>query len=234
MTILSCKVHSFNEMTKNIYRVRLIPDSDFSFRAGQYLFLIMNELNKKLPFSLASPTQETSFIELHIGAYKQHLFAMTVIDNVINNKTIIVDIPQGEAWLRDDTERPIVLIACGTGFSYARSIMLTVLEYQPYRVIYIYWIGKTIYHLYNLNELQELSKKYSTLTIVPIVEQPDKKWQGRTGSVLSAVINDYNNLSDYDIYIASSFDMANDARKLFCKERNASINRIYSDAFAFI
>ncbi len=48
------------------------------------------------------------------------------------------------AWLRDDEERPLILIAGGTGFSYARSILLTALAHNPNREVTIYWGGHIV------------------------------------------------------------------------------------------
>jgi len=43
MTTISCKVTSVDAITETVYRVRLVPDSPFSFRAGQYLMVVMDE-----------------------------------------------------------------------------------------------------------------------------------------------------------------------------------------------
>lgn len=53
MTTLSCKVTSVEAITDTVYRVRLVPDAAFSFRAGQYLMVVMDERDKR-PFSMAS------------------------------------------------------------------------------------------------------------------------------------------------------------------------------------
>ena len=67
MTTLSCKVTSVDAITDTVYRVRLVPEAAFSFRAGQYLMVVMDERDKR-PFSMASTPAEKEFIELHIGA----------------------------------------------------------------------------------------------------------------------------------------------------------------------
>jgi hypothetical protein len=90
---------------------------------------------------MASTPMDNSAIELHIGASELNLYAMAVMDRILKNHEITVDIPHGEAWLREDTNRPVILIAGGTGFSYARSILLTVLAEQPQRQVAIYWGG---------------------------------------------------------------------------------------------
>ncbi|MCR3755653.1 MAG: flavin reductase [Sodalis sp. Psp] len=233
MTIMTCKVSSVDIVTDIVYRVQLIPEATFYFRAGQYLMVVIDEHDKR-PFSLASTPIETSFIELHIKASELNLYTMAVMNHILKNREVMVDIPQGEAWLRDDTDRPIMLIAGGTGFSYARSILLTVLARQPQRKVTIYWGGRKRDHLYDLGELEALSLLHPQLAVVPVVEQPDEQWQGRTGTVLMAVMQDYDTLEPYDIYISGHFKMAKIARECFYAERSALIDRIFGDAFACI
>ena len=233
MTTLSCKVTSVDAITDTVYRVRLVPEATFSFRAGQYLMVVMDERDKR-PFSMASTPDQHDYIELHIGASELNLYAMAVMDRILKEREIVIDIPHGDAWLRDDEERPMVLIAGGTGFSYVRSILLTSLAKTPDRDITIYWGGREAKHLYDLSELEALSVTHPNLSVVPVVEQPDEEWRGRSGTVLAAVLQDFGSLSGHDIYIAGRFEMAKIARDLFCNERGAREDRLFGDAFAFI
>ncbi|WP_034918704.1 NAD(P)H-flavin reductase [Erwinia sp. 9145] len=234
MTTLSCKVTSVEVITDTVYRVRMVPEADFSFKAGQYLMVVMDD-NDKRPFSLASTPMERDIIELHIGASELNLYAMAVMERIRQDRQITVDIPHGDAWLREEDEsRPLVLIAGGTGFSYTRSILLTALARQPNRHIALYWGGRELKHLYDLDELNALAVKHPNLRIVPVVEQPHQGWQGRSGTVLTAVMNDFDSLDTQDIYIAGRFEMAKIARDRFCAERSALEDRIFGDAFAFI
>ena len=233
MTTLSCKVTSVEAITDTVYRVRLLPEAPFSFRAGQYLMVVMGDRDKR-PFSLASTPMDKDFIELHIGASELNLYAMAVMERIHKEKALTVDIPHGEAWLREESTRPLVLIAGGTGFSYVRSILLTALAQNPDREIAIYWGGREERHLYDLSELEALSVNHPNLRVEPVVEQPEEGWRGRSGTVLTAVLQDYGTLAEHDIYIAGRFEMAKIARDLFCNERQAREDRLFGDAFAFI
>ncbi len=113
------------------------------------------------------------------------------------------------------------------GLSYARSILLTALARNPNRDITIYWGGREEQHLYDLCELEALSLKHPGLQVVPVVEQPEAGWRGRTGTVLTAVLQDHGTLAEHDIYIAGRFEMAKIARDLFCSERNAREDRLF-------
>ncbi|AUQ23758.1 NAD(P)H-flavin reductase [Dickeya zeae] len=233
MTTLSCTVMSVDAITDTVYRVRLLPSAPFSFRAGQYLMVVMDERDKR-PFSMASTPIEQESIELHIGASEMNLYAMAVMERILKEKSLVVDIPHGDAWLREDSDRPLILIAGGTGFSYVRSILLTVLARQPERQVSVYWGGRELRHLYDLGELQSLAQVHTNLNVIPVVEQPDEQWHGRSGTVLSAVLQDFGTLASHDIYIAGRFEMAKIARERFCNERGAQPAHMFSDAFSFI
>ncbi|AFP85546.1 2-polyprenylphenol hydroxylase-like oxidoreductase [secondary endosymbiont of Heteropsylla cubana] len=232
MIRLTCKVLSVDAITKTVYRIRLVRAPTYNFRAGQYLMVVMDH-NDIRPFSMASTPLEQTFIELHIDASSLNLYARKLVEAVIKTQEITIERPRGSAFLRDDTERPILLIAGGTGFSYIRSILLTVLSLQPTRKVMIYWGGKKREHLYKLDELEVLALQYSKLSVVPVVEQcDDKQWKGRYGTVIMAVIQDYNYLKPYDIYIGGNFNMARVAQTLLCSECRAVVERIFSDAFS--
>ncbi|MBF1995765.1 NAD(P)H-flavin reductase [Serratia symbiotica] len=233
MAILSCKVTSVEAITDTVYRVRLVPKMPFSFKAGQYLMVVMDECDRR-PFSLASTPSQQEYIELHIGASELNLYAMAVMEHILKEQAITVDIPHGDAWLREEGNRPLVLIAGGTGFSYVRSILLTALEQQPDRDISIYWGGRELKHLYDQSELEALSQQHPHLKVIPVVEQPTDEWHGRSGTVLSAVLQDFATLADHDIYIAGRFEMAKIARERFCTERGAQEVHVFGDAFSFI
>ncbi|WP_127958723.1 NAD(P)H-flavin reductase [Serratia microhaemolytica] len=233
MTILNCRVTSVEAITDTVYRVRLLPDAPFTFKAGQYLMVVMDERDKR-PFSIASTPMQQQYIELHIGASEINLYAMAVMDRILKQPTIMIDLPHGDAWLREQSQRPLLLIAGGTGFSYTRSILLTVLEQQPERPILIYWGGREAKHLYDLDELNTLAEQHPQLQVIPVVEQPEADWTGRSGTVLTAVLQDFGSLAEYDIYIAGRFEMAKVARERFCNERAALADHIFGDAFSFI
>lgn len=233
MATLSCKVTSVESITDTVYRVILLPDGPFHFKAGQYLMVVMDERDKR-PFSMASTPENHQSIELHIGASEFNLYAMAVMDRILEQQRIDIDIPHGKAWFRENSQNPMILIAGGTGFSYTHSILLAALAENPQRDITFYWGGRQLEHLYDLGELQAISERNPNLKVVPVVEQPDENWRGRTGTVLSAVLEDFGDLSGHDIYIAGRFEMAKIARDRFCHERGAKSTQLFGDAFDFL
>lgn len=178
---VNCKVSKIESVKNNIYKVYITPANVIDFKAGQYLFIDLND--KKQPFSIANCPTEKGSIELHIGSSDKSssLDAMEFfVDALIKNKNIEIDAPHGEAWLRDDNSKPLLLIAGGTGLSYINSILKNCLNRGFTQPIYIYWGVKNSDFLYADSELATLSIQHSNLHYVPVViEDSEERWLGK-------------------------------------------------------
>lgn len=120
MSAQTCKVKKLVQVNDHVYHIELMCEQAFTFQAGQYLQVIMGEKDKR-PFSIASAPNQ-SHLELHIGATKENSYAMQVVDVLKDKGQFQAEIGLGQAQLRADSTRPILLIAGGTGFSYVQSI----------------------------------------------------------------------------------------------------------------
>ncbi|SJL83467.1 NAD(P)H-flavin reductase [Vibrio palustris] len=235
--IVQCKVKSIEPLASHTYQILLQPQDAVDFKAGQYLMVVMG-LKDKRPFSIANaPSQANGLLELHIGAAEHNAYAGEVIDAMrsalANDSLIEVDAAHGDAWVKD-SERPLLLIAGGTGFSYVRSILDECLAQAWQQEIHFYWGAKDKEQLYVMDELTDIAKQYANVTFVPVLEQADDNWQGKTGNVLQAVHQDFESLADYDIYLAGRFEMAGAARTQFVENKQALVERMFADAYAFI
>lgn len=234
---IKCEVTSVEPVACHTYRILLKPEQPVPFKAGQYLLAVMGEKDKR-PFSIASSPCRDGELELHIGAAEHNAYAMEVVEAMRaaldNGGTVEVEAPHGEAWVRADSDKPLLLIAGGTGFSYVRSILDNCLSRGVSQPIFVYWGGRDVCQLYANDELAELAAKHANLTYVPVVENAPADWQGKIGNVLEAVCDDFVSLSAYDIYICGRFEMAGAAREMFSAEKGAERERMFADAFSFI
>ncbi|WMY95097.1 MAG: NAD(P)H-flavin reductase [Arsenophonus sp.] len=230
MTKLKSKVVSIQSINNTIYRVLLLPQGQFSFRAGQYLMLIINKYQQR-PFSIASIPSEKKTIELHISTSKFHLYGIKVMQLMHKKNSINIDIPYGHAWFREGSKKPMIIITGGTGFSYTQSILHAALKENPNRDITFYWGSRRLENLYFLHELKYLSKRYPNVKIIFVIEEFISHWDGRRGTILNAVLNDFNQLTQHEIYIAGPFKMAKTARECLCNQKGANPEYCYGDAF---
>ena len=227
----TCKISSIEKLNAFLYRVFLQPSQAVSYKAGQYVSIVMGE-NDKRHFSIANaPLAEQ--IELHIGATPENSYAMQVIDKMHSEGCVEVEIGNGDAYLREESERPIILMAGGTGFSYVKSLLEQIVALNLTNPVYLYWGVKEYAHFYFENEAVEWAEKHQNIHFHPVIELPEDEWQGHQGYVHQAVLNEFSDLSSFDIYIVGRFEMAKIAREDFIKQ-GALPDPIFGDAFSFI
>jgi len=231
MNVVNCQIESLESLTEFVYKVLLKPSKPIDFIPGQYLNFVMSEDDKR-PFSIASePGAE--FIELQIGAFAADSYPMQVIDRIKATSTVTIEIPMGEAQLRTESERPLLLLAGGTGFSYIKSMFEYLAKQKTSRQVVVYWGLRDPSACYELDKTVKTISSIANGSFHAVVETPHDHWQGKVGMVHKVVMNDINNLADYDIYLAGRFDMVGAVRKDFI-ERGALIEHMYADAFAYI
>jgi aquacobalamin reductase/NAD(P)H-flavin reductase len=231
MKTIACQVEALTSLTPSIYKVLLKPEVQVDFIPGQYLNFVMSDDDKR-PFSIAS-APGSEFIELQIGAFDENSYAMQVIERIQNNTSVTVEIPLGNAGLINDSKRPLLLLAGGTGFSYIKSMFEYLAQQGSERAVTVYWGVREPSALYELAQTEACINRIANSQFIPVVQTPDVTWQGRTGLLHQAAMADIENFSEYDIYLAGRFDMVGIIRDDFVK-RGALVEHMYADAFAYI
>ncbi|WP_018691263.1 NAD(P)H-flavin reductase [Algicola sagamiensis] len=231
MGSIQCVVKSIEPLTDYVYRVLLEAPQPAEFKAGQYLQLVLSDSDKR-PFSIANAPGAAE-LELHIGASGEDSFAMGAIEHLKSNTQVSIEYGLGEAYFREESMNPIVLIAGGTGFSYINSIAQYLATQQTKRPVFLYWGVKHESALYALQNMQQWADRRANFQFIPVVETPLDDWSGKTGRVHEAVMADIVSLEPYDIYMAGRFEMIGLARDEFI-QHGALLENMYADAFAYI
>lgn len=239
MKTVSCKVKSLSSLTSNVYKVLLKPSEKIDFIAGQYLNFVMNEEDKR-PFSIAS-SPNSDLIELQIGAFVADSYPMQVIekirDSLESGDAITIEMPLGNAQLRTESDRPLLLLAGGTGFSYIKSMFEYLAEENSQRKVIVYWGLRELSATYELEKTASTLAKLPGAQFIPVVENVDineaSSWQGKAGLVHQVAMQEIEDLSAYDIYLAGRFDMVGVIRTDFV-EHGAELTHMYADAFNYI
>ncbi|GAB3214865.1 NAD(P)H-flavin reductase [Pseudaeromonas pectinilytica] len=231
MQRIECRLLEMNECAEHIWHIRLDPAQPVPFKPGQYLQVVMGEKDKR-PFSIASsPTRDG--LELQIGATPGNPYPGEVLERLRSTGTLTIEIPQGKAWLREESSRPILLIAGGTGYSYARALLQYLMDTEMNRPVYLYWGVRHKSQLYEGAEVLAWANEYQQLNYIPVVEHPQAEWLGRTGMVHEAVLADFASLDQYDIYVAGRFEMAAVVRQTL-RLRGVQDEHLFGDAYQFI
>ena len=231
MTKVICTVDKIQPLTSGVHQVLLTPQQKVEFKPGQYLQLCLTDEDKR-PFSVASIPGQTQ-LELQIGGAVADQYSGQALAHLQSNDEVTVEVGLGQAFWREDSHNPILLLAGGTGFSYIYSIAQTVAAANIDRPVFMYWGVREHSALYHADVMQAWAAQNSKYRFIPVVQNPDDSWQGRSGMVHEAVLNDFVSLEAYDIYVAGPFAMAGVVRNAFI-EQGAQREHMFADAFAYI
>lgn len=233
MSFMRCQLSSISTLSESVYRVELMPPQPLQFVAGQYLQVVMGE-NDKRAFSIASTPAEATRIELHIGAEPGNSYANEVLDKLKTDGEILVEAPLGVAIYQAHSERPLLLIAGGTGFSYTWSILQEHLASHDKRPLVMYWGARELTDLYLHEKLQQLAREHENFSYCPVLQNPPADWQGAEGLVHHAVLRDFSKqLESFDVYVAGRFEMVRVVRDEFV-QHGLPLEQLYGDALSFI
>lgn len=229
---MQARVTAVTPWTTSIYRVQLALPTALDFLPGQYLQVLMSETDKR-PFSIASAPQAAQHIELHIGATPDNRYAYEVLQQAQQQQTLMIEAPLGSAYWRAESSRPVLLVAGGTGFSYAWSILQAHLAIAATRPITLYWGVRQVTDLYLHEQLLKLSAAYPAFHYRPVVEMPTADWRGATGLVHAAVLAEQSDLAEADVYTAGRFEMVRVVRDSF-HAQGLPLSQLFGDALAYL
>lgn len=227
-----------------IISLQLPANERLQFRAGQYLDFILND-GARRQYSIASAPHADGLIELHVrhtpgGVFTDRLFG--TLDPPVKERDILrIEAPLGTFFLREDNVRPIVLLAGGTGFAPIKAIAEHIFHQrincdesgQPARAVYMYWGARTRPDLYMQKLPDEWARGQPNFRYVPVLSepQPHDHWDGRTGFVHRAVMEDLPDLSSFQVYACGAPAMIDAARRDFVGQCGLPDNEFFADAF---
>lgn len=230
-----CRAQQLDRLSHDVMRVMLkIPGSEkFEFLAGQYIEFILKD-GRRRAFSIANAPHDTEFLELHIRYISGGSFTGHVFDDMRDREMLRMEGPLGSFYIRENSDRPIILMGGGTGFAPLKSMLEHMFHSGITRPVHLFWGARSKQDLY-LHELPlRWQQEHTNFTYTPVLSHPfpEDQWAGETGLVTDAVVSACPDLSSYDIYMSGAPAMIDTATPLFI-DHQADIHSLYSDAFEF-
>ena len=203
---MPARLSSFAKASHDVMVMRLqLPAADvFKYHAGQYVeFLLRDGDRRAYSMANAPHTQaENASIELHLrhmpgGKFTDHVFG------AMKEKEIMrVEGPFGSFYLREDSTKPMVLLASGTGFAPIKAMIEHMQFKRITRPAVLYWGGRRPADLYMHDWVMARVAEMPNLRYIPVISDalPEDAWTGRTGFVHKAVLQDMPDLSAHQVY----------------------------------
>jgi CDP-4-dehydro-6-deoxyglucose reductase len=228
--VVPVKVESLTRLNHDVMQMflKLPAKETFRFKAGQYIEFIMGDGSRRA-FSMANAPLD-SMIELHLRLIEGGKFTSFVFNEMKEKSIHRIEGPIGQFYLRD-SEKPIIFIAGGTGFAPIKSIIEDMIANKNKRKIYLYRGVRSEKDFY-MNELvNDWIKKLEGLKYIPVVEDGLSE-DARSGYVHHAVLEDFKNLNDIQVYCCGAPGLVENAFKDLTKS-GLPDDQFFADAFTF-
>src|SRR5687767_12124528 len=226
---LPCRVQKMERVADDVMvlHVKLPANERLQFLAGQYLEFLLKDGSRR-SFSMGNAPHDDELLQLHVrhvagGQFTDHVFGKMKERDILRFEG-----PLGTFFLREDSAKPIVFVASGTGFAPIKSIIEHALHKGLTRPMTLYWGGRRPKDLY----LHELAKSWP-ITYVPVISDglPEDAWNGRTGFVHRAVMQDFPDLSGHQVYACGVPIMVDSAKQDFTTLCKLPEDEFFADSF---
>ena len=215
-----------------LLRLQLPANDAFLYHAGHYIEFILRD-GARRSYSMANAPGVGTGVELHIrhmpgGKFTDHVFG------AMKEKEILrVEGPFGSFFLREDSDKPIVLLASGTGFAPIKAVIEQMQQKGITRPAVLYWGGRRPADLYLHDWVQAKLAEMPNLKYVPVISDalPEDAWSGRTGFVHRAVLQDFPDLSGHQVYACGAPIVVDSAQTDFVTKSGLPADEFYADSF---
>ena len=215
-----------------VMSLQLPATERMQYKAGQYVEFLLKD-GKRRAYSIATPPHADELLTLHIrhmpgGVFTDHVFGAMKEKDILRFEG-----PLGTFFLREDSNKPIVLLASGTGFAPVKAIIEHWAYTQSSRPVTLYWGGRRPRDLYMHALCESWAQTLPNFSYVPVVSDatPEDNWHGRAGFVHRAVMEDLPDLSGYQVYACGVPVMVDAAQRDFTAQCHLPADEFYADSF---
>ncbi|HEV2219651.1 MAG TPA: CDP-6-deoxy-delta-3,4-glucoseen reductase [Casimicrobiaceae bacterium] len=233
---LPCRIESIDKVAPDVAIVRLkLPTSErLQYLAGQYVDFLLKDGHRR-SFSLATPPHADELLELHIRHTPGGFFTDPLFTTYKGREILRFEGPLGAFYLRENSDKPVIFVAGGTGFAPIKATIEHMLHHRIPREVVLYWGARAKRDLYLADLPGKWQTENSNFTFIPVLSDPapDDAWPGRTGLVHQAVMDDFKDLSGYQVYACGAPPMIDAARRDFTALRKLPPAEFFADSFTY-
>jgi CDP-4-dehydro-6-deoxyglucose reductase, E3 len=220
-----------------VMKLQLPANEKLQFFAGQYLEFLLRDGSRRA-YSIANAPHQDGPVELHVrhlpgGKFTDPLFGTTQ-PQTKERDIMRIEAPLGTFFLREDTSKPIVLLASGTGFAPIKSIAEHIFfkRIHEQRKVVLYWGCRSKKDLYRDALAQGWARDYG-ISYVPVLSEakPEDAWAGRTGLVHQTVMADLPDMVGFEVYACGAPIMVDSARRDFSAQCRLPEDAFFADSF---
>lgn len=205
---MSAKVKSIEVFNSQVAALHLLAPRSQRLRylGGQSVQLSVNGVKGR--YALASCPCEDRHIEVQVPRRAGDAFSELLFGALKPNDNVEVVGPVGEFVLDEDSPRPVIFLAFGTGFAPIKSLIQHAMSLEQAESMDLYWLADEAGH-YQDNLCRAWGDALDNFTYSPHARDEE------AAGVLAAISADYPDLHRFDVYAAGTQSQLDAARTIF-------------------
>jgi CDP-4-dehydro-6-deoxyglucose reductase len=232
---LPCRVEKVEKPAHDvaILSLKLPAQERLQFLAGQYLDILLKDGGRR-SYSMANAPHQDGYIQIHVRHIPGGQFSDHVFNDMRDRAILRFEGPHGSFFLREDSDKPIIFMAGGTGFAPIKAVIEHAFFTHIDREMVLYWGCRSLADLYMAELPLQWAKEHPNFSFIPVLSdpKPDDNWQGRSGLVHQAILDDFERLSGYQVYACGAPIMIESGQKAFA-ERGLPEDEFFADSFTY-
>jgi CDP-4-dehydro-6-deoxyglucose reductase len=200
---------------------------------GQYIDVLLDD-GRRRAFSLARAPHMGRELEIHVRHVAGGGFTSEVFDTLQVGDRLRIEGPLGTFVPREDSERPAILVAGGTGFAPVKAIVEHFLHLGTRRPLHLYWGARSAADLYLRGLAEGWARDVDTLDFHAVVSDPEEAMRAglRDGLVHEVVLEDHPDLAACDVYMCGPPALIDAGRRAFI-DAGLPEAQLYYDSFDY-
>lgn len=233
--LLPCRVMQLQQLNHDVMclSLRLPQVQQFNYLAGQYLDILLRD-GRRRSFSIANMPQAGVDLELHVRRVPGGSFTNQIFTTMKERDLLRFQGPFGTFFLREESDRPVLFMAGGTGFAPIKAIVEQAIARGIKRPMHVFWGVRTVHDLYMAGIPLAWAAQHDNIKYTSVLSEVEegKRWEGELGWVHEALLAHYPDLSGYEVYMSGPPPMIDAAYSVFI-EHGLPEEHLYFDSFEF-
>lgn len=173
----------------------------FRYLPGQYVDFLLPD-GRRRSFSIANAAEDGAPLEFHMRVTPGGLFANYVQAEMPDKTILRFEGPLGAFYLREESPRPVVMVAGGTGFGPIKAMLEHQFRRGLSRPFHLFWGARARRDLYLDGLARQWAASQPQFRYTPVLSEPDPDWSGERGFVHEAVLRAHPRLGGHEAYLA--------------------------------
>lgn len=186
--------------------VRVQTDRTVPYVPGQYVSVEAPQRQRLWRYlSPANAPREDATIDFHVRAVEGGWVSKSLVNHTNIGDVWRIGSPMGNLWANRAASRDLLLVGGGTGVAPLRAVIDELARRKRQPTVNLFFGGRTVGELYNLDELIGFAKSAPWLTVTPVTE--DGSAPGGEKGTLADVVSSRGAWRDHDVLVSGSPEM---------------------------